>query len=55
MTALIDLTGKRFGKLIVIFRSKLPISRHVRWIVKCEGCGGLFACFIRLTPKASNV
>jgi hypothetical protein len=33
---LIDLTGQRFGRLVVIERAKS--GRHTRWICKCD-CG----------------
>ena len=34
----IDLTGKRFGKLVVIKRSHNERERHAKWICKCD-CG----------------
>ena len=34
---LIDLTGKRFGKLIVIKKEK-PKNKHTMWLCKCD-CG----------------
>lgn len=37
MTALIDLTGKRFGKLVVVSRAE-NIGREVAWNCKCD-CG----------------
>lgn len=41
MSRLIDLTGKRFGKLVVIERDPLSIGqKRVRWICKCD-CGNI--------------
>lgn len=37
MTKLVDLTGQRFGRLIVIRRS--PSSKRVNWLCQCD-CGG---------------
>lgn len=37
-TALVDLTGKRFGKLVVLHRIENSPSNKVRWLVKCD-CG----------------
>lgn len=36
---LVDLTGKKFGKLTVIKRDLTKKNHHVYWICKCE-CGG---------------
>lgn len=33
-----DLTGKRFGRLLVVGRSKDMIAKRGRWIVRCD-CG----------------
>ncbi len=38
MSKLIDLTGKRFGRLFVIARNGTAQSGHALWICKCE-CG----------------
>lgn len=38
MPLLIDLTGKRFGKLVVINRASNTAYKHVRWHVHCD-CG----------------
>lgn len=35
---LIDLTGKRFGKLTIISRASTPGAKHVRWNAVCD-CG----------------
>jgi hypothetical protein len=36
----IDLTGKRFGRLIVISISEKKKSNHIHWICKCD-CGNI--------------
>lgn len=33
-----DLTGQRFGRLVVIERAKSNLSRHHRWVCRCD-CG----------------
>ena len=38
MSELIDLTGKRFGRWIVLKRTSNGKDRHARWFCKCE-CG----------------
>ena len=38
MRSFINLTGKRFGHLLVIKRSKRRTSSNIQWICKCE-CG----------------
>lgn len=38
MSALLDLTGQKFGKLTVIKRVKNRKNTHVCWLCKCE-CG----------------
>lgn len=42
MAALVDLTGKRFGRLLVVERAPTPAAasgRGARWLCRCE-CGG---------------
>ena len=34
----VDLTGQRFGRLIVIKRDGVTNSKHTRWLCKCD-CG----------------
>lgn len=38
MSKIVDLTGKRFGRLTVIKRSGSDKSKHSRWLCKCD-CG----------------
>lgn len=38
MGKFIDLTGQRFGKLVVIKRDGITNSKHTRWLCKCD-CG----------------
>lgn len=38
MGKFIDLTGQRFGRLIVIKRDGVTDSKHTRWLCKCD-CG----------------
>lgn len=38
MKKVIDLTGKRFGKLVVIEQSDLRKNNHIVWVCKCD-CG----------------
>lgn len=40
MPKFIDLTGKKFGKLTVLFRSENNIGGHTAWVCKCE-CGNV--------------
>lgn len=39
MTALIDITGQRFGRLVVIGRAE-TLAREARWTLRCD-CGGV--------------
>ena len=38
MPRIIDLTGKRFGMLVVLRRDERHHGRHIRWICRCD-CG----------------
>ncbi len=38
MTRLIDLTGVRYGRLLVLARDEASTSREARWLVRCD-CG----------------
>lgn len=38
MSRLVDLTGQRFGRLVVIEKSVSGQGRHVRWLCQCD-CG----------------
>ena len=40
MSKLIDLTGQRFGKLVVIKRAETDKSKKTKWLCKCD-CGNL--------------
>ena len=37
---LVDLTGKRFGRLVVLQRAEKNIGKHSAWLCKCD-CGTL--------------
>lgn len=36
--AFIDLTGRRFGRLVVMYRCENKKTKHARWVCKCD-CG----------------
>ena len=42
MAKLVDLTGQRFGRLIVVERHETANSGHARWLCKCD-CGNVTA------------
>lgn len=48
MGKLIDLTGQRFGRLLVIGRAENPVGRKTKWICQCD-------CGKRTTVEAANL
>jgi len=48
MTKLIDLTGQRFGRLIVISRGENTKTGQTTWVCKCD-------CGKNITPQAANI
>lgn len=48
MSALIDLKGKRFGRLVVVERATNIASRETRWLCRCD-------CTTEITVQAGNL